>query len=307
MGFDRSRSIQDGDAHRPSGNYHKYLYISCAGQLNCRVINQSTSPLSIASSHRRDSHSHGFLLVRLTPKPIFPSLLLRCSMFDALETCERYNMSGPGAKTPPPSTRKSSPLSQLFKLASLRSRKPPSATDEGGEKLQDFAPPEFPTADPDNTDDLPVAPSPSVFVLTPLSAAGNVGEEDAPTLSQAATHLALLEIFWNYKDRYLNPDDEVRAFFGAAFGWRQDRKWTSEDCEMLWRLVVEIAVGRFEAWWKIVGREMEAATWDKESTKAGHRWESKDGPSKAVSELPPDMLPPVGMLRGVGGEIGFGC
>lgn len=220
-------------------------------------------------------------------------------------------MSGPGAKTPPSSIRKSSPLSQLFKLASLRSRKPPNATDDTGEKDQDLPPPKFATANPGNPDDVPAAPPPSVFALTPLSAAGDVGEEDAPTLSQAATHLALLEIFWQYKDRYLNPDDEVKAFFGAAFGWRQDRKWTSEDCEMLWKLVVEIAVGRFEAWWKIVGREIEAAKWDEERTKAGHRWESKDGPSKAVAELPPDMLPPVGTLdrstRAWSGDTGSGC
>ncbi|KAF8544408.1 hypothetical protein BDD12DRAFT_873115 [Trichophaea hybrida] len=195
------------------------------------------------------------------------------------------------------STKKqSSPLSQLRKLASSAKKKKKPTWSPGTDD-EEISPPEFPLANPNDLQDIPIAPRPAVFALASLSTAGELAaEEHVPTVSQAVTHLALLEVFWNYRERFLALDDDVKAFFGVALGWPAEKPWDEEHTEMLWKLVVEIAVGRFEAWWKIVGREMEAAKWDEQKTANGSRWGPGDGPSKTVTELPSEMLPPVEVL-----------
>jgi hypothetical protein len=217
-------------------------------------------------------------------------------MFNVPEVCRRAEeteVKMPQLKAKLSTKKQSSPLSQLRKLASsAKKKKKPTGSPGTGEEIP---PPDFPLANSNYPNDTPIAPPPTVFTLTSLSTAGEIaGEEHVPTVSQATTHLALLEAFWSYKERFLAPDDDVKAFFGAVLGLPADKTWNKEDTEVLWKLVVEIAVGRFEAWWKIVGREMEAAKWDEQKTAGGNRWGPGDGPSKKVTELPSEMLPPLG-------------
>ncbi|KAA8911737.1 hypothetical protein FN846DRAFT_934634 [Sphaerosporella brunnea] len=193
-------------------------------------------------------------------------------------------------KVKQPTTKKMSPWLQLFKLRLSSSKTPRPDTDDS------LPPPVFALANKDDPDDFPLAPASSVYQLGSLSAAGTISDrEEAPSVAQAAVHLVLLEVFWSFKERFLHPSDEYKSFFGAALGWLETRKWDEADNEMLWKTVIEIAVGRFEAWWKVVGREVEGTKWD-DREREGVKYEPKDGPGKKITELPAEMLPPIDVL-----------
>jgi len=194
-----------------------------------------------------------------------------------------------------PLTSSRSPLQQLLRRVRKRSNNNIDDNEEEQEE-DDYAPPEF--AGVEGERDVPVAPPAEALKAGGLSAAGVIGEEQVPTIAQAALHLGLLEVFWKYKDQFLRPGDEMKAFFSAAMGSGKEVGevvWGDTQGVLLWRTVVEIAVGRFEAWWKVVGRETEAAKLGEREGGSG-RWEPKDGPGKKVTELPAEMLPPVDVL-----------
>jgi hypothetical protein len=213
-------------------------------------------------------------------------------MSSPTEGCHRAENSTEIARDPKlslSSTKKTWPFVQFFKLrlSATKASKPARADTEDS-----IPPPTFALADTSHPEDVPVAPALSVYFQGSLSAAGTISDrEEAPSVSQAAAHLMLLEVFWSFKDRFLNPSDDVKSFFGAALGWLETRKWDDADREMLWKIVVEIAVGRFEAWWKVVGREVEAAKWNDQREET-----PKDGPGKKLMELPAEMLPPIDVL-----------
>jgi len=197
-----------------------------------------------------------------------------------------------------PSTSPRSPLQQLLWRAwRLKSKNVDDDDGYSGEQTEasDYAPPEFAAVDGEH--DMPAAPSPEQFTPASLSAAGLIGEEEhAPTHVQAALHLGLLEVFWKYKDQFLRPGDEMKAFFSAAMDGKEV-VWGDAEGLVLWKAVIEIAVGRFEAWWKVVGRETEAAKWaERGGESESEIWEPRHGPPKKVTELPPEMLPPLDVL-----------
>ena len=210
-------------------------------------------------------------------------------MFNVPEVCRRAEEAKEQLKLMKNSlqTSRKSPLQQIFKFRRSSS---------GVRKLKredSTAAPEFPLANTDDRDDIPLAPPPPVFTLGSLSA---VDEESVPSLAQAAAHLALLECFWTYRDRFAAPDEDTRDFFGRALGWSAQKTWSKEDGEVLWKVVVEVAVARFEAWSKAVGTEIEADKWGEERGGEGGRWKPENGPSATVTELPTKMLPPLGSL-----------
>jgi hypothetical protein len=215
-------------------------------------------------------------------------------MFNVPEVCRRAEEATEKAQELKTkikmSTKNTSPFMQFFKPRANSSKAPRADTD-------DTIPlPSFALADSSSPDDIPLAPASSVYSIGSLSAAGTISDrEETPSVAQAAVHLALLEVFWSYKQRFLQPTGETKSFFGAALGWLDTRKWDDADGEMLWKIVIEVAVGRFEAWWKVVGREVEAAKWDEREREAD-RWEPKNGPGRNLTELPAEMLPPIDVL-----------
>lgn len=176
----------------------------------------------------------------------------------------------------------SSPLSRLVQKLRRTSPEPP---------IPIFAP-----AKPDVPSDIPCAPPRELAPVSALSSARVVEEQEAPPpVAQAVVHLALLEVFWRYKQRFLDPSAEVKTFFGSALGWPEDEAWEQQDAQVVWEVVVEIAVGRFEAWWKIVGREVEKLKWeDRPGNDGPGNWTPDDGIIRNVTELPLEMLPPLG-------------
>ena len=127
----------------------------------------------------------------------------------------------------------------------------------------------------DAQDVLAVAPPPSVFVDLKEAADG------APTVAEGAIHLLLLEAFWTFKQRFLRPSSEVTEFFESALAG-------TASGEMVWKIVGELAVARFEAWWKAVGREM--------GREGGEGGAPEDGPGERLTILPAEMLPPIDVL-----------
>ncbi|KAI5856841.1 hypothetical protein BZA05DRAFT_386372 [Tricharina praecox] len=93
----------------------------------------------------------------------------------------------------------------------------------------------------------------------------------------------------------------MRTFFSVAMGGGREGggevAWEDAHGVVLWKAVVEIAVGRFEAWWKVVGRETEAAKWgERQGEGESAKCVPTDGPGRKVTELPAEMLPPVDVL-----------
>lgn len=163
-------------------------------------------------------------------------------------------------------------------------------------KLRASAPDPTPllrVVDPSDPDDVPCAPAPEIINHAALATARRlIDEETPPPADQAIVHLALLEAFWKYNQRYLDPADELKAFFGRALWDADDRVWTTGDVETVWHVVLEVAVRRFWDWWDSVAVKIQkdkGADWPK-----GAKWNPEDGVIKTVSELSVDLLPPIG-------------
>ncbi|CCX04329.1 Similar to hypothetical protein ANI_1_1748144 [Aspergillus niger CBS 513.88]; acc. no. XP_001397795 [Pyronema omphalodes CBS 100304] len=189
-------------------------------------------------------------------------------------------------------------------------------------------PPEFLPCDPSDPLDAASAPSAELFTASELSAAGEIEiEEAAPTEAQCTTHLLLLEAFWRWKDEVLE-DQELAGFVREALGRDElgildsfehlhdaaesqgeagDKEGnggqgdkTDKDKEELWKLVLELAVVRYEAWWKAVGREVEKVVWEERrgAEEEGEGWKGTrtGAPEKVVREMREEWVPPIDVL-----------
>jgi len=156
----------------------------------------------------------------------------------------------------------------------------------------DQKPPTFEPAQ--SSDDIPRIPDSQVFDKSPLSAAQ--ASEDVPSVSQAAVHLALLEVFSKLKAEVTEVTGEVypllASFFGASDSsaearWKkiaQQRSISNEESKQIekdaiWKGFVELSVPRFEAWWKAVGKDIDTPL---------------SGSGDALREFPAESLPPIG-------------
>ncbi|KAI5810552.1 hypothetical protein BZA77DRAFT_169068 [Pyronema omphalodes] len=210
------------------------------------------------------------------------------------------------------------PLHSIHTLLSRILRRPDTDPD---------LPPEFSTCDPANPSDAACAPSPELFTASELSAAGEIEIEEAPpTEAQCVTHLLLLEAFWKWKEDVLK-DQELAAFVREALGRddlgildsfehlhdadqpqvvKEGEKEAADnglgkEKEELWKLVLELAVLRYEAWWKAVGRELEKLVWEEkrgDAEEEGEGWKGTrtGAPEKVVREMKEEWVPPIDVL-----------
>lgn len=103
-------------------------------------------------------------------------------------------------------------------------------------------PPSFPPAA--SKDDEPAIPDPAVFRTSALLSS-SLPLHAAPTVAQCAVHLELLQAFSKLNHRVTKESAFIEIFATVH-----------EEPKVWWHAFVEVAVGRFEVWWRGVEEEL---------------------------------------------------
>lgn len=173
------------------------------------------------------------------------------------------------------------------------------------EPYLDPEPPAFATAK--DAHDVPEIPDRKVFgpILEFSLSEEPVDLDNAvPTTAQAVVHLALLEAFWKLKQDATGGNLKIlERVFGidrpdsqemAGVDAQEKEKEEEKGRDVVWQIFIEVAVDRFDQWWKSVGREIEKSV----------EISSSREPAKKLEKLPVHMLPPLGMYLQAAYELG---